>query len=281
MGVELASKHIEDPEIHLHRLGPISRQKTAHEACVETALRFRAMVPDDVVLQYDLAYGGKPWELRYTEIFAAAGGILVAPCDARAMRDLYTMALAESAGGFDYQTFLHDTMGDKYVLMDYPIEPPEKVVILPGSNILEQSVDKEKLNAAADAGAVLKPHPLTQKVHMDLFEREYGDQLLPKNYSGWSAMIGAETVYCALGSELGLCAELFGKKVVDISTNAPLGGYVHFHQFIHRLPKPTYYMNQILNSPYSGIFFPHSTEADFDAFLMAWRFVADRYGRKP
>ncbi len=233
--IELASKHIEDPEIMLHRLGPISRRKEGHAACVDTALRFRAQLDDSISIQYDLQYTGKPHELRYTEIFAGCGGIMVAPCDIETNKDMYTMALAESPGGdFDFAGFLMEGRTDKYTLLSYPSEPPQKVVILPGSNLLETAVDKVKLNKAHEAGAYIKPHPLTNKKHMELFQSEYGDELLPKNYSGWEAVRNAQTVYTALGSELGLCAEAFGREMIDISGRKPAGGYVHFHQYLRR-----------------------------------------------
>lgn len=269
--------HMNSEALNVHRLHSIVPVEESRKKSVETSLRFREVYDNFHFegkgnIRYDLHYNKKPFDLRYTEIFASFGGILVTPCDKRTAFKMYRRGIAKRNDNIDFASRLSD-IRDKYIQYEYEIEPYDRVVILPGSNLLEKTVDKEKLNFAVDAGAYIKPHPLTNTEHIKLLEKEYGsNRLIPRMYSGAFVVKEAEEVYSSLGSELALVAELQGKEVHDISQEgSDGGGYVWLHKFIRQQPITSKYLNYLLNTPHSGVFFPSSTEEDFLEFLNIWK----------
>lgn len=277
---DLYDVHIESAALNSHKLHALRPVSASRDMCIDTALRFRQAFKEFEFekkgnIRYDLFYDGKPFDLKYTEIFAGKGGIIVNPASKRATFKMYRKAVAKRNTDRDFKEFLSD-MGDKYIQYEYPCPKYKEVIILPGSNVLEKTVDKELLNAAVDRGAYVKPHPLTNNKHIRLFEKEYGKKVIPRMYSGAIVCRNAEVIYTALGSELGLLAELQGKEVRSIAVeDVNAGGYLWLHQFLRQTPAQGKYLNFLLNNPVGGVFFPHSTDEDFHTFLEAWKDIVE------
>jgi hypothetical protein len=269
--------HMEDQALNVHRLHSIVSNPEHRELCISTALKFRKLFEEvdfegKGPLRYDLHYNRKPKHLRYTEVFASKGGIIVTPCDEKTAHKLYRRAVSKRNTTIDFAEHLQG-LEAKYIQFEYPIQIPKRLVILPGSNLIEKTVNKEALNEAVDEGAFIKPHPLTSDNHIKRLQKEYGKaRVIPKMYSGAVLAKGAEVIYSSLGSELALLAELLGKEVFDISERgSDGGGYVWMHRFLRMQPINSTYLNYLLNSPLSGVFFPHSTEEDMMQFLNTWQ----------
>lgn len=274
--------HMESEALNVHRLHSIVPVGETRQKSVETSLRFRKVWEEFEFeqkgnIRYDLHYNKKPFDIRYTEIFASYGAILVTPCDKKTAYKIYRRGISKRIDTIDFSKKLSG-MSDKYIQYEYETECPDKLVILPGSNLIEKTVDKEKLNFAVDEGAFIKPHPLTNTDHIKLLEKEYGKKrVLPRMYSGAILAKEADEVYSSLGSELALLAELSGKEVHDISKeDSDGGGYVWLHKFIRQQPVRSKYLNYLLNTPHSGVFFPESTEEDFLVFLDLWKSLTEK-----
>ncbi len=270
-------RHIGDPVADVMRLRgtPKSASVKQGEAVglklVEVAKRH------GFSLDYDQSNAPRVLGLRYTEIFASLGGILVGPKDTDKAMDMLAYALLNytptASGGIkDHSSFV-STMGDKYNLIDFDYDFPEKLCVLPGSNLLEQCVDKVALNKAVEGGAWIKPHPMTARKHRELFKREYGDRLLPPDYSGVAAVKNAKVIYTSGSSELTLMALLLGKHIIEIGCGDPLGGYMPIWKFLSVYHDKRMVLNKLMSSVASGIFFPHSTEAEMDTYFEIYKKV--------
>ena len=212
-------------------------------------------------VSYDVVYGKYPEDLRYSEFFAGLGGLQIGPCDGSLVRRMYSRKYDTSSNiDFAEALDLNTNLVDKYVLHSYPIEFLYKgVVILPGSNLLEQVIDKGKLNAAACLGAKVKLHPLTREEHIKFLTNQYYEAaIIPTKYSGYSCILNTNLVYATGSSELGLYAMLLGKTVVDIGTGTPVGGYADSFARVIDAPNQKDELNLLLNNPASGIILPHT-----------------------
>ena len=103
---------------------------------------------------------------------------------------------------------------DKYKLRKTDISYPF-VIFLPGTNILNDIVDRKKVKQAIDVyGAKLKCHPLTSPFAMSDLKNNFGkESLIDKNLSGHAILDRAKTVGCCTNSEMGLVALAKGKKI--------------------------------------------------------------------
>lgn len=252
-----------DPSLNMERLGCIvsysdgvGQSKTIEQEIKKWADEY------DVYAVYDLSYPDKPYELKYTEVFAAWGGVLIEPCDAQAAIKQYELAKTERLETVDYrEKAKKESSLDKYELFDFGVEPVDKVALIPGSNMLEECVVKAELNRAYDEGAYIKPHPLTNEKHWDRLVKEYGeDRVIPMEYSGYSVMANAKELYVQGTTELALYGMLLGKKIHDIGTRSPKGGYRFLYETLYYEKDPGQALNWILNSKRSGIIFPDTID---------------------
>lgn len=255
----LADKQIDSPMVHMTKIGQIPRSD-ANKTSEELGRIFISRCKElNITHSYDVTYGGYPDEVRYSEFFAGAGGIQVGPACGKLVRRLYNRPYDES-NNVDFCDLLNlktTPNNDKYKLHTYDIETMKGLVVLPGSNLLEGVVDKEKLNAAMILGAHLKMHPLTRDDHKAFLIEQYGeDKIIPTMYSGYKSMLNANVIYITGTSELGLYSMLLGKPIIDIATGDQRGGYVDAFNRVVNAPNQKDELNQLLNNPASGIILP-------------------------
>ncbi len=246
-----------------HRIFHLTR-----ETGVEESKKLGQLIVDKckergLCLSYDVSYGGFPNELKYSEFFAGLGGISISPCCGPLIR-LIMDDEYDTSNNVDYADYIVGRH-DKYILHSYEIEPIECSVILPGSNAIRDVVDKVKLNGAANLGAKIKPHPLTNEGDLDRLN-EYKELLIPSMYSGFNVMMASRYLFSTGTSELGLYAMLLGKHVIDISTNVPKGGYFDIFKEAVKANNQKKKLNWLLNHPGMGIILPHEPEK-IDIFL--------------
>lgn len=102
---------------------------------------------------------------------------------------------------------------DKYRLRRVK-EKHDFVIFLPGTNILQEVLNWDKVRNAVKQGAKLKCHPLTSPPALAHLKHEYGaENILEKKLSGHQLMKDASIVGCCENSEMGLVALAQGKKV--------------------------------------------------------------------
>lgn len=212
----------------------------------------------DIKIQYDITYGGHPHELSYTEFFGSLGGIYVKPCCGKMIKFMLSHDY-DTSNNVDFADYIKER-SDKYIMHHYPIEPMDCSVILSGSNLLRKQIIKKKLNAAADLGAKIKPHPLTSQQDMDLLESEFKDNLVPRMYSGFNVMQASRYIFSSGASELGLYAMLLGKHVIDISNDYPGGGYFDIFKLAVVAENQKEKLNWLLNHPGLGVIMPENED---------------------
>lgn len=188
--------------------------------------------------EYDMEYGNTPMNLIYTECFGATGSVLIHP----GSFDLWT----RMSEPLTHHPINEDRLkrfveaGDKYSSVnrhDFPEGTFEKVVILPGSNLLP-FINLHKIKEIVDSGAFVKPHPITQRVDMHNMKSFFGDEnVIPKLESGWSVIKAAKEIHCTLSTELGLYAALQGKriKLIRYSDSMRVGTYYVLYKYLPNL----------------------------------------------
>lgn len=250
----------------------VSKTIETSERLLKVAAQF-----DGLILDYDQSNSTHVLDLRYTEIFAGLGGVLVGPKDIDKAMDMLAYAVNNDKrteeGKVPCNASFISGLVDKYSSVNFDYDFPEKVVILPGSNLLEQCVDKVALNQAYDEGAAIKPHPLTNRAHRELFKREYGARLLPPNYSGTALVKNCKTIYTSGSSELTLMGLLLGKEIIEIGVGEPVGGYLPIWKFLSLYYNKRFYLNKLMNSVAGGIFFPHTTEEEMAEYFKIYQKV--------
>lgn len=88
------------------------------------------------------------------------------------------------------------------------------VIFLPGTNILYEACDFNKLHRAVEQGAKLKCHPITANWAVTKLKQEFGaDNVLDKKLSGHQLLEEAAIVGSCDNSEMGIIALAKGKKV--------------------------------------------------------------------
>jgi len=251
----LENYHIESSVLQGYKTGFLSRSESNKKSEYLSQILIRECKKRKIKLFYDISYGGKPKELRYTEFFAGLGGIQITPSDGGLVRILFNREYDES-NNIDFSTFLSETTYDKYLVHDYDISNMRGIVILPGSNLLGRVIDPRKTESAVMLGAKIKPHPLTSPCDLSFLYGKFGyDTVMPSTYSGYKAMYHSNVVYSSGTSELGLYAMLLGKRVIDIGNGIPRGGYSDcFRKVVDAIDQKKE-LNRHLNHPGSGIIF--------------------------
>jgi|TARA_B110000858_G_scaffold198182_1_gene263040 hypothetical protein len=87
------------------------------------------------------------------------------------------------------------------------------VIFLPGTNIIKEALDWDKMENAIKQGAKLKCHPITAPGLVANLKHRYGkENILDKKLSGHELMAGASIVGCCENSEMGIVSLAQGKK---------------------------------------------------------------------
>jgi hypothetical protein len=101
---------------------------------------------------------------------------------------------------------------DKYKLRKARCEH-DFVIFLPGTNIIQDALDWNKMENAIKQGAKLKCHPITAPGLVANLKHKYGaENILDKKLSGHELMTSASIVGCCENSEMGIVALAQGKK---------------------------------------------------------------------
>ena len=148
--------------------------------------------------------------------------------------------------------------GDKYNnTLNTNLTPPI-VAILPGTNLLRQVVDKDKLIQCVCVGGLLKPHPMTDLGALNHLKSLFVGKVIPKLYSGIDLVKNSRTVYTTGCSELSLYAMYLEKGIVDISFKGYTGGaYSDIFEVLLEEPnlnKRKQKLVNIINNSECGIF---------------------------
>jgi hypothetical protein len=178
-----------------------------------------------------------------------------------------------------------NSLSDKYNLVPPPnTEFYERVVFLPGTNILEDILDFKYVKKLVDnEGAKVKPHPLTTRFHQFILKKTFGEQnILSNSVSGFSYLWRADVVFCCKNSEMGLSALLLNKRICLVDNTEYKNHTTYGSIYDTILRAPNYSANQalakILSSEYSGIIHLEDplAEQKMYNFLNSYNFMIKR-----
>jgi hypothetical protein len=162
-----------------------------------------------------------------------------------------------------------NSLSDKYTLYNHQnIEWHDRVVFLPGTNIIDNILDFDYVKQLVDnEGAKIKPHPLTTKYHMFMLKKMYGEQnILGNMASGFEYLLHAKVVFCCKNSEMGLTALLLNKDMCLADTPKYTGPKTYgslYEAILYDSPlNPSKSLAKILSSEYSGIIHIEDPEAE-------------------
>lgn len=217
---------------------------------------------------YDMNISNAPSRLVYTDFMNCLGGVYVCSGSDTLNEIMIFKHLTGEKDDYtniNYTEMIAKSIDDKYSL--YPLLSGiqiEKIVILPGSNILSTIVDDKKLIRAVAEGAYVKPHPFTTQEDLKYLKEIFGSKCLHHMIGGAQLIKNAKQIYVTGSSELFLYAIALGKVVHDISKDQypPKGGYQALFKVItsfKHYERPIV-LNKILSYKHGGIFFPFDVE---------------------
>jgi|LWDU01.1.fsa_nt_gi hypothetical protein len=107
-----------------------------------------------------------------------------------------------SVGNANNYTNYFNNPSDKYKSISHKKIPDIKdLVILPGSNILKQLVDRNKLLDLAHDGAYAKLHPVTLDEDIELIKDIFGNRVFGPEYGLYELFNKAQTIHTTFTSE--------------------------------------------------------------------------------
>lgn len=262
------AENIDDKE----RLGPdLKRKDRENTLAINVEEIFEAKSP--LPISYDVNCNQQPYfsEFTYCDVM---GGMYLKTHNT----EVNARVVEQSVIDCENETYPDDVnnyLKDKYDLNDVPFKAPEKIVFLPGSNLLGIE-NKETLLPMlySDPAVAIKPHPNLTKNGLMFLGREYGwDKLIDPDVSGYKLLSGCQTAFSTANSEMGMISAVIKKPHADITS------IMHFERLtysaIHRLFSP---MNvdhnhktfaRLFNSTSSGFIPPwaYNIEERIDGFL--------------
>lgn len=194
------------------------------------------------------------------EFCGALGGVSVRYMNMGLHEHILREAIDSKPAHFkDYGEMIRESQVlDKYTLRSASIVF-EEVVFLSGSNIMHENIDYDLVQKAVDAGAVIKPHPVTNAQDLAWLKSQYGeDKIIGTKVSGGELLRNATRVHVAKNSELYLLAIAFRKSIRDIGIRSFLPEV--YRPAIHNIrdhPRyvPLVAMNRLFSSSQGGIYF--------------------------
>lgn len=166
-----------------------------------------------VPVEYDVSYnrpGPRIQGYKYADLLTCC--LWIAPCNAGIAVQHIRQTLDRPITPAGVRVFqrLVEHAGDKYELF-HAVSKPHAIVVMPGSNVLEQRViDVAKVDAAVSQGAWIKPHPVTHDVDIDRMRERWGAQVLPLRKQLYPLLRQASMVYGTGYSETAFASILFG-----------------------------------------------------------------------
>ena len=217
---------------------------------------FAKHITERLNAQYDVIYPGTKDEFRLTEFFGSIGGIMVTTASYDANIKLF-LAAAKS----DIKRFDVSDLGPKYPSLVF--NPPadlETLVILPGTNRMGD-ISRDVLRYLHDNGAYFKPHPLTEKRDLITLEMQLPNRVLLPTECPIPLLEKATTVVTTDYTELGLIAELMGKKHSKLCYIGPSSTYGHYFYDLSNFTSK-------INTAESGLFLPNEDwDEQIDTYL--------------
>ncbi len=225
---------------------------------------------NDIPNRFEIEPNHNSSMLTYLNFMGAIGGIYIRTGNATVNKKIILDCLIDSnqenfISSHKYIQKIINSMGNKYEQTSFKPNSIKSIIILPGSNILDITVDYKKLGEAVSEGAFIKPHPYTEENDVERLKELYGDKrVLNKMFGGCDIIKKANVVYATGASELSLYSIALGKVVKNIGnkTASNRGGYCAIFDVLDEIPhylKPMA-LNKILSHKYSGIFFPFDYE---------------------
>ncbi|MGL4404089.1 MAG: hypothetical protein ACRCTS_10280 [Fusobacteriaceae bacterium] len=228
--------------------------------------------------RFEIEPNSDPFTLSHLTFMGALGGIYIRSCDIATNEEIINIALHDNnpnnfISNIKYMKLIVEAMGNKYIQTKKLLNKIDSVVILPGSNILNITVDFDAVTAAVNNGAYVKPHPYTTAEDIFALKKRYGNRVLGKDYSGCDIIKTSKRVYSTGASELAIYSIVLGKTVMDIGNknSNTRGGYCAIFNELIKLP---HYMRpialkKILSHKMSGIFFPFDyAEKNIENFIL-------------
>ena len=217
----MALTHLADDDVlgnkvaHFFKTGNVLRTKEN-----EDLAKLRNLLPEkgnwNTPIDYDVWYNHDEKEIHgYTYTDAMAKFLYIRPASTRYATHTMKVASNEkiTPEGERVWEDLKNNCSDKYRLRKKNLSYPF-VIFLPGTNILEKIIDREKVNRAIDQGARLKCHPLTAPGMVANLKHYFGnDKIIDKKVSGHQLLKEASIVGCCTNSEMGIVALTKGKTV--------------------------------------------------------------------
>ena len=266
---------IGDSATHFFKTGNILRRDDS--ALVRLREMLPASGPNDTRVEYDVWYDMGDKERIHGYVFTDALGQFVYLRVADTARSHEAMRVAAQADvtdeGVDLVSMIAEDAGDKYRLRQ-PTVAPEKVVFLPGTNLMEKAVDWRELDRMARDGWAFKCHPLTSRDLRVLLAKRFGEStLIDRKASGHALLRTAEKVACANNSEMGLVAIAKGKEFVNIAKRDHGFTYSAIYSALKGAADPKEALTRILSCKASGLIPVHASDpgARIQAFFDTYK----------
>ena len=145
-----------------------------------------------------------------------AGSIIAYPQSTQAYNAYLIDAMRNSSDNKDYSEMFSDPI-DKYTpKKKFNIKKIDKLVVLPGTNILRSLVDKNILLKLAKEKAYAKLHPIMNKEDTKIMKGIFKDRLIGAEYGLYDVFNVADNIYTTTASESAIYATMNDKNLYSI-----------------------------------------------------------------
>lgn len=254
---------------HLLKSGAITRSNSTIQY-----QNFSSRIPKEwrhIKIQYDLWYNNDAIDTSTNKLYLSSFLYtdMLNKClyfrvpNQRLNREIFDIILLNKHEVIDRSVLdrITSSLSDKYNLLSTNnVKHSERVVFLPGTNILEDILDFDRVKKLVDnEGAKVKPHPLTSKFHQFILKKKFGkENIIDSSISGFECLMNADVVFCCKNSEMGLTALLLNKNICLVD-NPNFKQHTTYGSIYNAIMTSKDYtaktaLYKILTSEYSGIF---------------------------
>jgi len=146
----------------------------------------------------------------------AAGSLIVYPQSTQAYNAYLIDAMRKSGDTKDYSKMFSNPV-DKYTAKKkFKIKKIDKLVVLPGTNILRSVVDKNILLKLAKDKAYAKIHPIMNKEDTKIMKSIFKDRLIGAEYGLYDVFNISDNIYTTTASESAIYATMNDKNLYSI-----------------------------------------------------------------
>ena len=279
-----------DLQTHLTKSGSAMRKAFRPEV-VELSTYIPRKIRD-VPVEYDITYESPKDTIRgYKMTDFLATCLWIAPCSTNLTTsrfcDLMERGPTDEGHHVLEKVFAERT--DKYQMAYRGKRHIKNLIVLPGSNLLSKRfvcVDKVDY-LVNEEGALIKPHPITNRLDMHLLRDKFGDSVLSKDELLYPLVDGAEKINFCMSSEVGFSA-VFGKKTFTIldneeakNANHVTGTYESFYRALLASKAPYSFKDRLaslFSYPESGVvsIFHERPQERIKAFVESWSATVHR-----